>query len=142
MKYDLSRFHKAQEWDYETALSEIRSGHKRSHWIWYIFPQLKGLGMSGMSDRYGISGMEEAKEYLEDPVLRSRLVEISSALLTLESSDPGDVMGYPDDLKLRSCMTLFSLADPGEPVFREVLDKFFHGEPDARTIYLLDHPLS
>ena len=142
MKYDLSRFHKAQEWDYETALSEIRSGHKRSHWIWYIFPQLKGLGMSGMSDRYGISGMEEAKEYLEDPVLRSRLVEISSALLTLESSDPGDVMGYPDDLKLRSCMTLFSLADPGEPVFREVLDKYFHGEPDTRTIYLLDHPLS
>lgn len=137
MKYDLSRFIKAQERDYEAALSEIRSGHKRSHWIWYIFPQVKGLGFSSTSEFYGIDGLEEAKAYIENDVLRERLIEISEALLGLESSDAGDVMGYPDDLKLRSSMTLFAEAAPEIDVFQRVLDKFFDGKKDQRTIELI-----
>ena len=136
-EYDLSRFHQAQERDYETALSEIRNGRKRSHWIWYIFPQLKGLGFSSMADYYGIDGMGEAKAYLRDDLLCRRLVEISEALLALETSDPGAVMGYPDDLKLRSCMTLFALADPDEPVFQKVLEKYYAGRKDPQTVRLL-----
>ena len=137
MKYDLSRFIKAQERDYEAALSEIRSGHKRSHWIWYVFPQVKGLGFSSTSEFYGIDGLEEAKAYIENDVLRERLTEISEALLGLESSDAGDVMGYPDDLKLRSSMTLFAEAAPEIDVFQRVLDKFFDGKKDQRTIELI-----
>ncbi|WP_294158510.1 DUF1810 domain-containing protein [uncultured Selenomonas sp.] len=133
----LERFLKAQEGDYEIALSEIRAGRKRSHWIWYIFPQLKGLGRSGTSEYYGISGMEEAKAYLENPVLCGRLVEISEALLGLESNDADDVMGFPDNLKLRSSMTLFALAEPECKVFQKVLDKFFDGAMDERTVELL-----
>ena len=131
--YNLTRFYKAQEMDYETALSEIKSGRKRSHWMWYIFPQLKGLGMSGMADYYGIDGLEEAKAYLNDEILRARLIEISSALLTLDTSDARAVMGSPDHLKLRSSMTLFSLADPDEEVFKKVLDKYYGGKPDPKT---------
>ena len=112
MAYDLSRFHKAQQGSYETALAEIRSGRKCSHWIWYIFPQIQGLGFSSTAQYYAIENLEEAKAYLADPVLRERLLEISNALLALDSCDPSEVMGYPDDLKLRSSMTLFSLAEP------------------------------
>ncbi len=137
MIYDLSRFLKAQERDYMTALAEIRSGRKRSHWIWYIFPQLKGLGFSSMAEYYGIDGLDEAIAYMKDPVLSARLIEISGALLTLRSSDPGSVMGYPDDLKLRSSMTLFRAAAPEEPVFSQVLDKFFGGRGDEITLRLL-----
>ena len=135
--YDLQRFLDAQEQDYEQALSEIRSGRKRSHWIWYIFPQLKALGFSSTAKYYGIADLEEAKAYLAEPTLRARLLEISGALLTLSENDPGRVMGYPDDLKLRSSMTLFAAADPAEPVFRQVLDKFFSGKPDTKTLDLL-----
>jgi uncharacterized protein (DUF1810 family) len=134
---NLDRFLKAQEEDYETALSEIRSGHKRSHWIWYIFPQLKGLGFSSTSEYYGINGLSEAKSYMENEILRARLIEISEALLTLESSDAEDVMGYPDNLKLMSSMTLFAEAAPGEKVFQRVLDKFFGGKKDQRTLGLI-----
>ena len=130
---DLSRFIKAQETDYERALSEIRSGHKRSHWIWYIFPQIAGLGFSSTAQYYAI----EAEEYLKNDLLREHLVEISEALLLLESNDAGDVMGYPDDLKLRSSMTLFHEVAPEIDVFQEILDKFFGGKPDQRTIELL-----
>ncbi len=137
MNYDLSRFLRAQKNDYETALAEIRAGRKRSHWIWYIFPQLKGLGFSSMADYYGIDGIGEAKAYMEDPVLSARLIEISEALLTLRSSDPGAVMGYPDDLKLRSSMTLFHAAAPEVPVFPQVLEKFFGGRGDEITLRLL-----
>ena len=137
MNYDLSRFLKAQESDYETALAEIRSGRKRSHWIWYIFPQLKGLGFSTLSYHYGIDDIDEAKAYMKDPVLSARLIEISRALLTLDSSDPGRVMGFPDDLKLCSSMTLFHAAAPEEPVFSQVLDKFFGGRGDEITLRLL-----
>ena len=135
--YDLDRFLKAQERDYATALSEIRSGHKRSHWIWYIFPQVKGLGFSSTSEFYGIDGLDEAKAYLGNAVLKEHLVEISEALLSLGSSDAGEVMGYPDDLKLRSSMTLFVEAAPELEVFRKVLDKFYGGEKDRKTLEIL-----
>ena len=138
MSYDLSRFHRAQARDYDQALSEIRAGCKRSHWIWYIFPQIQGLGYSSTAQFYAIEDLGEAKAYLADPVLRERLLEISGALLGLESSDPSAVMGYPDDLKLRSSMTLFSLAEPENPVFPAVLRKFFHGERDERTVAIAE----
>ncbi len=132
----LSRFHEAQRRDYAQALSEIRAGRKRSHWIWYIFPQIRGLGYSSTSQYYAIRNLDEARAYLADPLLRARLLEISEALLALPCSDPGEVMGYPDDLKLKSSMTLFELAEPDCPVFPAVLEKFFGGERDRRTVAL------
>ena len=137
MGFDLDRFKKAQEEDYPYALQEIKTGRKRSHWIWYIFPQLKGLGFSSMSEYYGIDGRAEAQAYIADSVLRARLVEISQALLALESNNPTQVMGYPDDLKLKSSMTLFAEVAPDIPVFEQVLQKFFSGEKDSRTLKLL-----
>lgn len=134
----LARFHSAQARDYQTALAEIRAGHKRSHWIWYVFPQISGLGYSSMSQFYAITDLDEAKAYLDDPVLRERLLEISGALLELESDDAGDVMGWPDDMKLKSCMTLFHVAAPEVMVFLKVLEKFFDGELDERTIQILE----
>lgn len=135
--FNLDRFIKAQRTSYETALEEIRKGRKRSHWIWYIFPQIAGLGFSVTSEYYGIVSLEEAKAYMENVFLRNHLLEISEALLTLESSDPEKVMGYPDNLKLRSSMTLFSEAVPGEKVFQAVLDKYFDGKRDPRTLEIL-----
>lgn len=137
MSYDLQRFKDAQEWDYEQALAEIRAGRKRSHWIWYVFPQLEGLGHSFMCARYGVRGLGEAKAYLADETLRDRLVEISQALLELGDNDPVAVMGHIDALKLRSCMTLFSLVEGADPVFQAVLDKYYGGEPDPLTLELL-----
>ena len=128
--YDLDRFLTAQSRDYTTALREIRSGRKRSHWIWYIFPQVAGLGMSSTSQYYAISGLDEARAYLREPTLRAHL-------LALEESDPSAVFGFPDDLKLRSSMTLFAAAEPDEPVFAAVLDQFFGGQPDPRTLQIL-----
>ena len=138
---DLARFKKAQEADYLQALSEIRAGHKQSHWIWYIFPQIDGLGISSTAKYYAIKDRHEAEDYLKDDLLRERLIEISDALLQLQSSDAREVMGYPDDLKLRSSMTLFREVAPHIDVFQKVLDKYFGGEPDQRTIQLLkgDH---
>ena len=133
----LARFVKAQEGDYARALQEIQSGRKRSHWMWYIFPQLRGLGFSSTAQFYGIRDLEEARAYWTHPVLGPRLVEISEALLALETNDPGRVLGYPDDLKLRSCMTLFELAAPEQPVFGRVLEKFYAGRRDPRTLELL-----
>jgi len=128
--------------DYETALEEIRQGHKRSHWIWYIFPQIAGLGIQvSISQYYAITSVKEAEAYMENAYLRVHLLEISEALLSLESSDPGQVMGYPDDLKLRSSMTLFAEAAPGETVFQAVLDKYFNGQKDQRTLDILKHHL-
>lgn len=127
--YDLDRFLTAQRRDYAAALREIQNGRKRSHWIWYIFPQVAGLGMSSTSQYYAISGLDEARAYLREPTLRAHLLEISSALLALDESDPTAVFGFPDDLKLRSSMTLFAAAAPDEPVFSAVLDKFFGGQP-------------
>ncbi|WP_199485650.1 DUF1810 domain-containing protein [Absiella sp. AM29-15] len=130
---NLDRFIKAQENDYETALNEIENGHKQSHWIWYIFPQLQGLGFSSMSQYYGIKDKEEAIDYMNHPVLRERLLEISQALLSLDCNDPVRVMGYPDNLKLQSSMTLFSIVSK-EPVFQKVLDKFYDGQEDQSTL--------
>lgn len=134
----LERFVKAQKDDYAEALSEMKNGHKESHWIWYIFPQMRGLGYSSMSEYYGIKNLDEAKAYLKHPVLGKRLIEISEALLSLDSNDARNVMGYPDDLKLRSSMTLFHLADPSEDIFKKVLEKFFSGKPDPETVNLIN----
>ena len=131
--YDLERFYKAQKYDYETALSEIRNGRKESHWMWYIFPQVAGLGRSTMAEYYAIRSREEAKVYIEDPVLGKRLIEISQALLQVSSDDAEMVMGWPDNLKLRSCMTLFAETAPEQPVFRNVLEKFYDGEMDGQV---------
>ena len=135
--FDLERFRKAQEADYALALEEIKEGQKRSHWIWYIFPQLKGLGFSGMSGYFGISGIAEAKAYMRDPVLGKRLLEISGALLVHTGKNISAIFGYPDDRKVRSCMTLFSIAEPDEEIFRKVIDGFYGGEKDERTIQIL-----
>lgn len=136
MAVDLSRFLKAQEQDYEQALREIRSGRKRSHWMWYIFPQIQGLGFSPTAQYYAIRDLQEARDYLAHPVLGARLKEISSALLDLNGLSASEIFGYPDDLKLRSSMTLFRMADLNEPVFLEVLEKYYDGKPDARTVEL------
>lgn len=137
MEYDLERFKKAQEQDFKTALTEIKNGRKESHWIWYIFPQLKELGYSSTAKYYGIEGREEAESYIKDDVLRARLIEISEVLLSLDSSNPSEVMGYPDDLKLKSCMTLFSVVASEIDVFGKVLDKFYSGKKDEKTVELL-----
>ena len=135
--HDLERCYKAQEYDYETALSEIRNGRKESHWMWYIFPQITGLGRSTTAEYYAIKSKEEAKGYIEDPVLGKRLIEISQALFQIESDDAEMVMGWPDNLKLRSCMTLFAEVAPEQPVFRNVLEKFYDGEMDGKTLDIL-----
>ncbi len=135
--YDLSRFLEAQKNSYDTALREIKAGRKRSHWMWYIFPQIQGLGYSAMAQHYAIRDLDEARKYLQHPLLGPRLIEISEALLALEESDPRRVMGSPDDLKLRSCMTLFQSAAPEQSVFGKVLDKFYGGRPDGRTLEIL-----
>jgi len=136
MNFNLDRFKKAQERDYPVALQEIKNGHKQSHWIWYIFPQLSELGYSETAKYYGLS-KAEAEAYIADEVLRNRLVEISTALLELESNNATEVMGYPDDLKLKSCMTLFTEVAPEIDVFRKVLEKFFGGEKDRKTLELI-----
>ncbi|RSK33100.1 DUF1810 domain-containing protein [Hymenobacter metallilatus] len=137
----LQRFLDAQRRDYATALAEIRGGRKRSHWIWYIFPQLQGLGYSETARFYAIQSQQEAEAYLQHPVLGSRLQEISAALLTLESTDATRIMGSPDDLKLRSSMTLFAALEGADPVFQRVLNRFFGGEPDEKTLQILrQHP--
>lgn len=137
----LRRFKDAQERDYATALAEIRAGQKRSHWMWYVFPQLDGLGFSSTAHYYGIRDLEEARDYLADPTLGGRLREISAALLDLPTNDAHQVFGSPDDIKLRSCMTLFEVASgagsEGAEVFARVIDKYYAGRRDPRTLALL-----
>ena len=137
MKNDLERFLKAQEKDYEHALNEIKNGRKTGHLIWYIFPQIAGLGFSSTSKYYSIKDKNEAIEYLKNKTLKNRLIEICEALLSLESDDATYVMGYPDDLKLKSSMTLFDEVSDID-VFKKVLDKFYKGEKDEMTISLLN----
>lgn len=137
MARNLERFKQAQKDCYDSALREIRNGRKNGHWMWYVFPQLSGLGMSATSLYYGIRDLEEAEDYMADPVLGPRLVEISSALLELSTNNPSAVFWYPDDLKLCSCMTLFAVAAPECPVFKAVLDKYFGGRADEVTLSLL-----
>ena len=133
----IGRFLEAQDGDYQEALAEIVAGEKQSHWIWYVFPQLKGLGMSWTSEFYGIADLDEAKEYLAHPVLGARLREISAALLKHRQKSARAILGYPDDLKVCSSMTLFDLIEPNG-VFAEVLDVFYGGKRDAKTIELLN----
>ena len=136
MNFDLERFKKAQERDYTVALREIKNGRKESHWIWYIFPQLKELGYSSTAKYYGLT-KDEAKAYINDEIFKFRLMEISQVLLELKSNDATEIFGYPDDLKLKSSMTLFALAKPECEVFQKVLDKFFSGERDQKTVEIL-----
>ena len=135
---DLNRFTEAQETDYATALAEIRRGRKQSHWMWYIFPQIAGLGFSSTSKFYAIKDRAEAENYLAHPVLGKRLIEISTALLEIEGKIASQVFGSPDDVKLKSSMTLFGALDDTNPVFQTVLDKYFGGAKDQRTLELID----
>ena len=137
VKYmSLERFVKAQEGSYEIALNEIRQGQKRSHWMWYIFPQIKGLGYSSTAQYYAIQDEKEAENYLNHPILSKRLMEISEELLKLDSNNASEVFGYPDDMKLKSSMTLFFLVSEQE-IFEKVLDKFFDGKIDRKTVEIL-----
>lgn len=134
---DLSTFVGAQQRDYGTAYKEISNGRKVSHWMWYIFPQIYGLGRSSISEYYAIKSVEEAKAFLEDSYLGGNLRSICNALLKVSTNNATEVFGRPDDMKLRSCMTLFSFVSNGESVFNEVLAKFFSGKQDFRTIKIL-----
>ena len=133
----LDRFLDAQRGDYAAALAEVRRGRKTSHWMWYIFPQIAGLGQSSTARYYSIRDLEEAREYYAHPVLGQRLREISGALLDLRGSDPVAVFGGIDSMKLKSSMTLFALAAPDDPLFRQVLDKYYGGEQDVLTLRIL-----
>jgi uncharacterized protein (DUF1810 family) len=134
---NLTRFLDAQQANYQTALSEIKNGRKRSHWMWYIFPQIQGLGFSETAKYYAIKDAVEAQEYLAHPVLGSRLVEISSELLKQPGNDPYRILGSPDDMKLKSSMTLFAALPNTNPVFQQVLDKFYGSAKDSKTLQLL-----
>lgn len=135
--YDLNRFIEKQKEFYETALVEIKSGRKDSHWMWFVFPQLKGLGETSISNYYGIDGIAEAREYYNNALLKKNLIEISKALLLIEGKDIDYILGYPDNLKLKSCMTLFELVDSENEVFKAVLEKYYSGRRDEKTIELI-----
>ena len=136
-KSRLERFLNAQMIDYEIALSEISAGRKRTHWMWYIFPQIEGLGFSETSRHYALRDMEEAEDFFRHPVLGPRLIRISGELLRLDSTDARAIFGSPDDLKLKSCMTLLALLPDTDPVFDMVLMKYFGGTHDDLTIRIL-----
>ena len=133
----LQRFVEAQESTYPTALAEIKRGRKHSHWMWFIFPQIQGLGISSTAQYYALKDATEAAAYLKHPVLGSRLLEICAALFELPGHDATRIFGYPDDLKLRSCLTLFASLPGSPPVFQLLLDKFFQGAPDGQTLRIL-----
>jgi uncharacterized protein (DUF1810 family) len=140
--YDLSRFVEAQAHCYARVLQELAAGEKTSHWMWFIFPQLRGLGLSATARRFGLSGIEEARAYLAHPLLGARLRECTRTLLTVEGRTAHEIFGSPDDLKLRSCLTLFAQAAgaspaPEDQVFGEALTRHYRGEPDPLTLRLL-----
>jgi len=137
-RFALHRFLDAQSTVYESVLGELRAGRKRSHWIWLIFPQLKGLGRSAASEFYGIGSLDEARAYLRHPVLGSRLRECTTLVHRVEGSEIEEILGFPDDLKFRSSMTLFSRAADNPSLFNAALDKYFGGEADPRTLALLE----
>lgn len=136
--YDLNRFVQAHEDNYERALSEIKSGRKRSHWMWYIFPQFDGLGFSATSQRYSIKSVAEAKAYLSHPILGPRLTECVEAVLSVEGRSAYEIFSSPDDMKLKSCATLFASVSPKNSIFEQLLEKFFQGERDSKTLGLLN----
>ena len=131
--YNLERFINAQENSYKIALKEIQNGEKRSHWMWFIFPQIDGLGMSSMSREYSIKNQQEAKKYLDHNILGNRLIEITRALMKIEQKSARSIFGYPDDLKLKSSMTLFKIISPENKLFSDVLVKYFNGEVCEHT---------
>ena len=135
--HGLERFVEAQEGVKEAVDRELASGMKRSHWMWFVFPQIQGLGMSMMAQRYAINSLEEARAYLEHPVLGERLREWTRLVLNVEGKSAKEIFGYPDYLKFRSCMTLFSQVAGAGSVFHRALDKFYDGEPDQKTLSIL-----
>jgi uncharacterized protein (DUF1810 family) len=135
---ELIRFLEAQNQVYLKALSEIKNGKKNTHWMWYIFPQIKGLGSSETAQYYGIKDWNEATAYLQHPILGKHLIEISEELLNLNGKTATQLLGTPDDMKLRSCMTLFANVKNANPVFQKVLEKYFNGLPDQLTLELLN----
>ncbi|KAK8841377.1 hypothetical protein M9Y10_026992 [Tritrichomonas musculus] len=137
MNYDFSRFLEAQKFDYPIALKEVKSGKKENHWIWYIFPIIDGYRNTTMCNRYSIKSLDEAKEYMKNAILKHNLIEISEALLQLGTNDANAIFGSPDDLKVQACMTLFSIATPEETVFQKVLDKYYNGEQNKKTLDIL-----
>ena len=136
--FDLQRFVEAQARDYDSAVRELKSGRKRSHWIWYIFPQIAGLGSSAMSQKYAISSCDEARAYAEHAVLSPRLRECTQLVLDVQGRTAEQIFPYPDDLKFRSCMTLFERCAADPAIFRAALDKYFGGKPDPLTLEILD----
>jgi uncharacterized protein (DUF1810 family) len=135
--FDLARFITAQESHYETALAELKQGRKRSHWMWYIFPQLEGLGHSAISVHYAIKSRAEAQAYLAHPVLGARLKACAETLLAIENRSAAEIFGYPDDIKLKSSMTLFAALSELDSLYSQVLANYFHGESDIKTLQLL-----
>jgi uncharacterized protein (DUF1810 family) len=135
--YSLERFVAAQDPVFDNVCAELRAGHKRSHWMWFIFPQIQGLGRSEMARTYALSSLDEARAYLQHPVLAPRLIWTSQILADLEGRSAAEIFGSPDDMKFHSSMTLFSRADPAEAVFAECLKKYFAGRPDTATLDLL-----
>ncbi len=136
--FDLQRFVSAQAGCYDEVVAELAAGEKRSHWMWFIFPQLDGLGHSAMARRYAIKSRAETQAYLQHPLLGSRLAECCRLLLDCDNPSISAIMGYPDDLKLKSSMTLFAAVSPAGSVFQRVLDKYYGGEADTQTLRLLD----
>jgi uncharacterized protein (DUF1810 family) len=135
--YDLHRFVQAQQDIYAQAVDELADGHKTSHWMWFVFPQLRGLGRSPMATRFGIASLDEARAYLDHPLLGSRLKQCVRLVLRIDGRSINEIFGSPDDMKFRSCMTLFDLAAPQEAIFAQALQKYFGGTPDERTLTLL-----
>jgi uncharacterized protein (DUF1810 family) len=135
--FELDRFVRAQEAEYERALTEIRGGRKRSHWMWYVFPQVAGLGLSETSQRYAINSLAEAHAYLAHPILGARLTEIAEALLNVQGRTAHEIFGSPDDLKLNSSATLFAMVSPADSVFHQIIEKYFDGKRDEKTLALV-----
>jgi uncharacterized protein (DUF1810 family) len=136
--YDLNRFLTAQEGVYERALAELNRGQKRTHWMWFIFPQIDGLGYSPTAKRYSIKSLEEARQYLDHPVLGKRLLKCTEAVLALKGGSVSEIFGYPDDMKFKSSMTLFEKIAGSGSAFSSALDRYCHGERDAATLRLLE----
>ena len=134
---NLGRFVQAQQGVYQHALAEIRNGRKRSHWMWFIFPQFEGLGFSSTSRLYAIKSVAEARAYLDHPILGPRLFECAEAVLSVQGKSASEIFGSPDDVKLRSCATLFAQMAPATPVFDRLIEAHFQGQPDGKTLQLL-----